>query len=347
LVTLADIAKHAEVSSGTVSRVLNNKTGIPISQPTIDRIRRAAAELGYRPNALARALATGKTQAIGLCYHSITEPMFIRILEAAEATVRERGYHLIVSSDPESFSAESTIDGLVYIGVPDDTRAQAIARHKPVMFVGPAERSDPAARRPNTVTWSEYDAAFLAVRHLAGLGHRTIGALWGDFKETATLHPRVAGFRDGLEAFGLTGAEEFDERDPGLSVRGFRQMQRLLARSPRPTAVFARNDYLALGALKQLHAARIAVPRNMSVIYYGNSVLATAAYVELTSVSHPNAEASAVALDQLITMIDSGVTEFPNVSLPITLREHDSCAPPAPDRPSRPASVRRTRNVPA
>jgi DNA-binding LacI/PurR family transcriptional regulator len=328
MVTLADIAKHAEVSSGTVSRVLNNKAGVPISQPTIDRIKQAAAELGYRPNALARALATGKTQAIGLCYHSITEPMFIRILEAAEAKVRERGYHLIVSSDLESFSAESTMDGLVYIGSPDHPRVKSIARHKPVMFVTPFESAEAAERAPNTVTWSEYDAAFLAVKYLAELGHRTIGALWGDFTEQEPPLPRVAGFRAALRKFGVTGIEEFGEPHSDPTHRGYLQMQQLLAQRSRPTAVFARNDFLALGAMKRLYETGIFVPRDMSVIYYGNSVLARAAYVELTSVSHPNAEASVLALDQLITMIDEGIKKFPTISLPITLREHDSCAPP-------------------
>ena len=327
MVTLADIARHANVSSGTVSRVLNNKTDYPVSGPTVERIRRAAAELGYRPNVMARALATGKAQAIGLCYHSITEPMFIRILEAAEAKARERGYHLIVSSNPESFFAGSIVDGLVYIGGLSHPRVQEFARHKPVVFVGPSDFRGSACG-PNTVTWSEYEAAFMAVKHLAGLGHRTVGALWGD--DDPALLLRLEGFRAAVAEFGLTGVEETGEQDPDPTRRGYLQMERLLGREPRPTAVFARNDYLALGALKQLFEAGVSVPREMSVIYYGNSVLARAAYVELSSVSHPNAEASVVALEQLIAMIDEGVREFPNVSLPITLCEHDSCVSPAP-----------------
>lgn len=326
MVTLADIAERAEVSKGTVSRVLNNKVGIPISQPTVERIRRAAAELGYRPNALARALVTGRTRAIWLCYHSITEPMFIRILEATEAKARERGYHLVISSDVDSFSAESTIDGLVYIGRPDHPRVQAIAQQKPVMFVTPLEEGE---REPNTVSWSEYEAAYLAVKHLTGLGHRTIGALWGDFKEQPPLFARIAGFRAAVQAFGVAEIEEMDEQHPDPIHRGYLQMQRLLKQTERPTAIFARNDYLAIGALKCLYEARIAVPQDMSMIYYGDSILARAAYVSLTSVSHPNAEASVLALDQLINRIEGGIREFPNVSLPITLqREHDSCAPP-------------------
>jgi LacI family transcriptional regulator len=332
IVTLADIAKHAEVSSGTVSRVLNNKAGFSLSPSTVDRIKRAAEDLGYRPNSLARALATGKTHAIGLCYHSITEPMFSRILEAAEAKARECGYRLIVSSDPKSFSSESSIDGLIYIGSLADPQVQEITRQKPVMLVGPSEPGE--APGPNTVTWSEYDAAYMAVSHLARLGHRVIGALWGDFIEGTPLYARIAGFRDAIAAFGLTGAEEFGERHADPTYRGYLQMQRLLALKSRPTAVFARNDYLALGALKLLYQEGIPVPGEMSLIYYGNSVLAEAAYVELTSVSHPNAEASVLALDQLISLIDHAVEAFPNISLPNTLREHDSCAVPPVPQPS-------------
>ena len=326
MATLADIAKRAEVSTGTVSRVLNNKMHMPISQPTIERIRRAADELGYRPNALARALATGKTHSIGLYYRSLTEAMFLRILEAVEAKARLRGYRLIVSSDTDSFAAGSSIDGLIYIAPSDEPPDRLPLGGKPVAYVT-ASLED--GTRADVVTWSEYEGAVLAVEHLVGLGHRRIGALWGAYADRDPLPTRVLGFRAALLAAGATGVEEFGEEDPDQVRRGYLQMRRLLARPEAAgmTAVFARNDYAAMGALQALHEEGIAVPAAMSVIHYGDSVLSRAAYPPLTSVSHPNAEASVLALEQLIERIEDRAESFPSVRLPVTLVERASCAP--------------------
>jgi LacI family transcriptional regulator len=328
MATLADIARRAEVSPGTVSRVLNNRMNMPISQPTIERIRRAAEELGYRPNSLARALATGKTQTVGLYYRGTTETMFLRILEAVETKARERGYHLIVSSDRESFADGSRIDGLIHISARDTSPTSSPLGGKPVMYVTPSgENLD---RDANTVTWSEFAAAHLAVQHLTALGHRHIGAIWGYYSDREPRSPRVLGFRAALAEAGATGAEEFEEAHPDPIRQGFLQMRRLLARSDaeRITAVFARNDYMAMGALQVLHEAKIAVPTRMSLLHYGDSVLSRVAWPPLTSVSHPNAEASVLALEQLIAMIEDGRESFPTVVLPVTLRERGSCAAP-------------------
>jgi LacI family transcriptional regulator len=323
--TLADVAKQAAVSTGTASRVLNNKMTMPIPQSTIDRIRNAAQLLDYQPNAVARALATGKTRTIGLHYRGTTETMFIRILEAVEAKALERGYHLIVSSNLASFSTQNTIDGLIYIASLDDLPVQAPPCQKPTVYVLPSGKNDPIDSI-NRVTWSEFDAAFLAVQHLVTLGHRHIGALWGDYRNTESVPPRVAGFRAAIAQFDAVGTELFEEFHADLIQRGVLQMRQILESHPAVTAIFARNDYLALGALKALRQARIEVPEQISLIHYGDSVLSQAAYPELTSVSHPNAEASVIALEKLIEMSEGGRDSFPTISLPITLCERDSCA---------------------
>lgn len=325
MATLADIARQADVSTGTVSRVLNNKMPMPISQATVDRIRQVAQQLNYQPNAVARALATGKTHTIGLYYRGTTETMFIRILEAVEARARERGYHLIVSSNLESFSAQSAIDGLIYIASLNDLTIQLPPCRKPTVYVSPSR--EPEIER-NLVTWSESEASHLAVEHLATLGHRLIAAFWGDYIDSKPVAPRVAGFRAAVAEFGIESVELFAEMHPDSIEVGMRQMQRMLDEHPDVTAVYARNDYLALGALKALQRAKIDVPEQMSLIHYGNSVLSHAVYPELTSVSHPNAEASVMALERLIEMSESGGKGFDTIPLPITLCRRASCAPP-------------------
>lgn len=329
MATLADIAKQAAVSPGTASRVLNNKMNMPISQATIDRIRQAALELDYQPNAVARALATGKTFTIGLHYRGTTETMFLRILAAVEAKARERGYRLVISSDPESFSAQSAIDGLIYIAAMENSPTQAAPFRKPTVYVSPSRETGPDC---NLVTWNEFDAAHMAVQHLVTLGHRQIGALWGGYTDSSPVLPRVAGFRAAIAEYGVSAVEQFGEVHTDPIQRGYLQMRQMLDQHPNITAVFARNDYLAMGALKALQKARIEVPEQISIIHYGDSVLSQAVYPELTSVSHPNAEASVIALEKLIEMSENGGENFPVISLPITLCERASCAPPPNNR---------------
>src|SRR4051794_25235739 len=103
-VTLADVAGRAGVSTATVSRVLNNKLVMPIPEATVDRIRKAARDLNYRPNRLARALATRRTHTLGFYSHEITDPHGAALLDTIQAEARRRGYQVVVSSHLESLA---------------------------------------------------------------------------------------------------------------------------------------------------------------------------------------------------------------------------------------------------
>jgi DNA-binding LacI/PurR family transcriptional regulator len=326
MATLADVARRAEVSKGTVSRVLNNKMNMPISQPTIERIRQAAEELGYRPNALARALATGKTHVIGLFYGNMIDPHFARMLEAVEAKARALGYHLVVSSDLEGFQSEGRMDGLLLVGAPGEPLFAPLPASRPMLFVSPSRGE---YLPPNFVTWSDFDGVYQAIQHLTRLGHRHIAGLFGDYiAGEEPPRPRVAGFRRAVEDGEATGYEYYGLLSADQIENGSLLTRRLLRENRQVTALFARNDYLALGALQALHEAGIAVPDRMSLISFGDSVLARGAYPRLTSVHTPFAEAGVLALDHLIERIDGESRDFPGVVLPITLTERDSCAPP-------------------
>src|SRR4029453_1954665 len=129
-VTLSDVARQSGVSVATVSRVLNNKMNPPLPQATNPRILRAAEELDYRPNPLARALATGRTHTMGLFSQELTDPHFAQMLEAVEAKARSLGYHLIVSSSLEGVTPAGRVDGTIILGRPERVRlTDATHRH--------------------------------------------------------------------------------------------------------------------------------------------------------------------------------------------------------------------------
>jgi LacI family transcriptional regulator len=320
LATLAEVAKRAGVSPGLVSRVLNNKTTTPIPQVTRERILRAAAELRYRPNVLARALVTGRSQTLGVYYPLIADPHFTRILGPVEQKARSLGYHLLLSSDLEGLITGGHVDGVLVVGRPE---MPDVARHlskKPMVFV--SARGNP---QPSTVVWSDSDGARLAVAHLLHLGHRRIAALLGDLQKPHS-QTKVEGFREALQDSDATWYEGEGALAEDQIENGYLLTRELLRKHPAITAICARNDFLAVGAAQAVHEAGIPIPQEISIVGHDDSILARSVYPRLTSVRSPFAEAAVLALDRLHQAVESGEPVFPGVMLPVTLTERDSCA---------------------
>ena len=323
MATLTDVAHKAGVSPGLASRVLNNKMVMPIPQTTIERIKRAAAELEYHPNSLARALVTGRTHAIGLYYSNMTDPHFTRMLAAVEKKAVELGYHLLVSSDPKLLLKSGRADGVLAVTLPAISQLTEQQGGKPVTFVYPSREP-----QPNCVTWSDFEGARLAVQYLLDLGHLRTIVLLGNTPESNPPSEKVAGFRAALKAGGAQWREVFGTLNSDQIEEGRLLIHRLLGEREPFTAILARNDFLAVGAMQALCEAGIPVPQEVSVVGYNDTILARCTAPLLTSVRTPFAEAGVLALEKLVEAIGSDEKEFAGMTLPITLIERDSCAPP-------------------
>lgn len=345
--TLLDVAKRSGVSTATVSRVLNNKMVMPIPRETVERIKKAAAELEYRPNLQARALATGKTHTLGVYSTEMTDPHFALMLEAMELKAVSLGYHLIVSSTRDVVMQKGRVDGSVVLGAPDNPEFTVPSRQVPTAFVYNA-----AQLRPNLVGWSDAEGMQLAVNHLVGLGHRQFVALfcYGEEKRSPRLnatettpavycaravlaqHPKVSGFRKAVFEANVEATECWEAVHPdhiahGYQVEnGYLAVKRLIQQGTRFTAIVARNDFLALGALRALREANRAVPEEVSVIGYTDSIQALCADPLLTSVRTPIAEAGELAVETLIRAIAEGIASFHGTILPMSLTIRQSCA---------------------
>lgn len=338
-VTLSDVAQRSGVSVATVSRVLNNKMVMPIPESTIARIRAAAEELNYRPNRLARALATGRTHTLGLYSEELTDPHFAQMLEAAEARAAALGYQLIVSTSMASLQDDGRTDGTIVLSTPERV-SETVRGGRPVVYVNQARV--PTA---DLIAWDDAAGMRQAVEHLAGLGHRRAAALWCYGEPWAVVHPKVAGFREaaserGIEAIECWERESAHPLDFGAQFEdGYRAVRRLLDRGEGFTAVVARNDFLALGALRALHEARIRVPDDVSVVGYNDSIPAICAYPSITSVRTPIAEAGELAVERLVASLDDPASPFAGTLLSTTLVVRESTGP----APAAPVTVVRTR----
>ena len=256
--TLHDVAQVAGVSARTVSRVLNDEPGI--SAPTRERVLAAAAQLGFRPNAMARNMRVGaRDSAVGLVIPDLANPFFSTVAAGVEKTIRTRGLNLVLASAEEDPARERSVVNVLLarqvaalIVVPsaggDHGYLHGERRHGlPLVFLD----RPPARLAADTVVSANFDGAASAVAHLVRHGHRRIGFV-GDVPATLyTRRERFRGYRHALATAGIAV-------DPALIEQGHHQNDavaataRLLAVPEPPTAIFAANNLTCMGVVMAL-----------------------------------------------------------------------------------------------
>ena len=276
--TLRDVAKRAGVSHQTVSRVIN---GDPLVTPeTRARVDAAIAELGYQPNAIARSLAAGRTHTLACLAPNLTDYTFARIIEGAEAECRRHGYFLISSSAPEeaTFAAlinelvpSRRIEGLMVINPYIDQRAQHLPDNFPTVFIGGHPRD---GLDVNAITLDDCGAAQTAVRHLIQLGHTRIAMITGPLVEDCT-QDRIIGYRAALKKAKIKFDADLVIAGDWSASSAHAALLQLMQTPQPPTAVFAQNDRMALGALRAARDLGLNVPEQIAVIGLDDMPLAS------------------------------------------------------------------------
>ncbi len=307
-VTLKDVARAAGVSVSTVSRVLDTRLPSSRSQAA-ERVRAAAAELGYRRDEAASALRRGDTATIGVLVPRLSDTIMALLFEALYAEAARRGLFALVSvcgddPDDERRATESLlarrVDGLVLAAARLDDDLPARLRRQGVPHVL-ALRTDEVS--PAAVCDDEL-GGYLATRHLVDLGHERIAVMPGpDF--TSTAQRRLAGYRRAMAEAGLPVTKD-TSGGPGW-VRhcgfgfdaGLATSTALLTDHPDLTALFAANDRLALGSLAAAERLGRSVPRDLSVVGYNDTPLAAQVPVPLSTVRVPFDRIAADALELL------------------------------------------------
>jgi len=328
--TIRDVAKHAGVSPITVSRVINNDNYV--SAETRRRVEEAIAELDYIPNALGPSLRSKRTGTLALVLSDITNPFWTTVARGVEDTANKRGYHIIMGNTDESpakqeeyliFLLKKQVDG--FLLVPASSRSMDTLRKRHVPFVV-LDRRIPDAQL-DTVRGDSEGGAYELTRHLLELGHERIAVISGP-QHVSTASDRVDGYLRALEEAGLAGQQQVYWGEY-TQQSGSDLVKHALLAKPRPTAIFATNNFIAIGVMRALREAGLRVPEDMSVVAFDDLPMAITIDPFFTVADQPAYEMGQQATELLLSRLAGDAPEgFQEIVLPTLVIVRRSSGPP-------------------
>ncbi len=327
---ITDVAQRAGVSISTVSRVLNN-SAYPVKPATRERVLEEAKKLGFRPNDLARGLLLKRSRTIGLIIPDISNPYYPELSLGIETTASENGYAVIFcNTDRKAEKMEHCVDvllqkradGIIIAGGGTDFTqvSQALWDFETkVALIGRHNLPFPSVQIDN------FQAAYEATSHLVELGHRRIAFISGPVNLTSA-QDRLAGYRSLLVQQGI-GQDDRLIREGNFGADcGYSTALSLLQGNPIPTAIFAANDRMAVGALAAANDLGLHVPNDLAVVGFDDTIVASQIRPSLTTVAVPAYEIGTSVMRLMLKLLAD--EEFPQtVWLPTKLVIRQSSGP--------------------
>jgi len=340
-VTIRDVAKQASVSPSTVSRVLTgSSTQIPISEKTRVRVKQVATDLGYRPHPSARALSGKSTGLLGVIVRELDDPFFAQLTEVLSNVAKEKGYDLVLGNakrEPEIALAlrERMLDlgycdGLLLCGdlrESSEDRSFLAKMGGNHQVVSVACGSEQLARSIPSVGVDNRSGTVQALEHLLDLGHRRIACL--DAGRGGDLWDRLTAFRHFMvESFGGV-PEDYVQQADNSCRGGYEATKRLLSLASPPSAIFAMDDMMAIGALAAAADATCAVPGRLSIVGFDDLDVSGFVRPALTTLRQPMELIGRQAMELLLNMIRGELSSdpWPTVWLDPVLVVRDSSGP--------------------
>lgn len=266
--TIRDVARQAGVSHQTVSRVINGSEDVlPETRALVEA---AISELGYRPHAIARSMASGRTRTLAIISPNLTDYTFASIIEGAEQEARQRGYFMLSASasDPQAFHelidelvGHRRVDGLIVINPYADDRYKFAPKDFPLVFVGARSHDENVC----SASLDDEMVAYEATKHLISLGHKKIGLVTGPMREDCS-QDRANGFRRALYEANIPYDSNLVYEGDWSASSGQNALLHFFNQGNVPSAVFAQNDRMAMGVLRAARDVNLQVPTQLSVI---------------------------------------------------------------------------------
>ena len=317
-VTIKDVARLSGVSSMTVSRVINGSERV--SPETRQRVERAIAELGYVPSRLARGLIRQKTGTLALIVPDVANPFFTLIVRGAEDVARRAGYRMILADSRADLTIERDVieemlahrvEGIMIAPVSDRSKGhlQRLAKYG-VDFVL-IDRTV-SGIESDVVTGDNVGGARRLVEHLISLGHRRIGFIT-ESAEVSTARDRREAYEAALAAAGLPHDSSLIVYSTVDPPGGFEGMRLLLELDEPPTAVFAVNNLVAVGAIEAVRAHRLEVPNDVALVCFDDIEYASRLYPFLTVMAQPAETLGTLGTQLLLERIEGRAPEQPRV----------------------------------
>lgn len=331
-VTIYDVAKKANVSIATVSKVVN-KTG-RISEKTKKRVKEVMEELDYQPNMMASALMGKQTKTIGLLIPDLANPFFSELARNIEDRGHELGYNLVICSTDYKIEKENkyltllkqkSVDGFILASgfesldkveelMKEDIPVAIVARDFPMFAV-------------NAVALDDYMGGYMAASYLIKLGHKDIGVIALDVWSN---RERVRGFRHALEEHELKFRNDFEFlKEINYIEVGKYVTNKYLNQNDAPTAIFACNDLWATGAIQAAKNKGLKIPEQLSIVGFDNTLIASLIDPPLTTIAQPIKKMGKEVMDLIISVLKDENKEKKRIVMLPTLIERESAAKPS------------------
>lgn len=328
-VTIYDVAREANVSMATVSRVVN---GNPNVKPaTRKKVLEVIDRLGYRPNAVARGLASKKTTTVGVIIPDISNIFYAELARGIEDIATMYKYNIILSNSDQNVEKElhllntmlgKQVDGILFLGGHiSEEHVQEFERSPvPIVLAGAVEETN----KVPSVNIDYKAASYDAVTELLEKGHKRIGFVSGPFHDTINMKFKLEGYREALAKAGVEYSDDLVVEGEYTYDSGLEAWQKFSELEDKPTAIFVGNDETALGVVHGAQDQNVSIPDEVEVISFDNTRLALMVRPQLTSVVQPLYDIGAVAMRLLTKYMNKETVEDSTVVLPHRLEHRDS-----------------------
>jgi LacI family transcriptional regulator len=341
--TMKEVARRAGVSIATVSRVLNN-VGVVDERKRI-LVSKAVVDLRYVPNPIGRGLSRQKTEAIGLVLPDLFGEFFSEVIRGADQTAQLHRHHLMVSSSHNNRQEieaairvmRGRVDGLLIMSPHIDARTlrENLPQHLPVILINGLVEGD----EYDSLNVENFEGSVAMVRHLLGHGHQRIALIKG-IEDNLDAQERLRGYRHALREGAADCRSEYEIPGNFSEASGYDAVREILLLTPRPTAIFACNDAMAIGAMSALREAGVRVPDEIAVAGFDDIPICSYLTPALSTVHVDNNRVGVLAVETLLRALgDRNAHRKEHRKIPTSLALRGSCGCHENGQPTSPLST--------